>query len=30
MIVTCKEGDASFNVGDSLIKPEGSKVRCPK
>ena len=30
MIVTCKECDSSFNVGDSLIKADGSKVRCSK
>lgn len=30
MIVTCNECDASFNVDDSLIKEDGSKVRCSK
>jgi predicted Zn finger-like uncharacterized protein len=30
MIVTCNECDSSFNVDDSLIKDDGSKVRCSK
>ena len=30
MIVTCNECESSFNVGDSLIKADGSKVRCSK
>jgi predicted Zn finger-like uncharacterized protein len=30
MIVTCDECESSFNVGDSLIKADGSKVRCSK
>jgi predicted Zn finger-like uncharacterized protein len=30
MIITCKECNSSFNVGDSLIKETGSKVRCSK
>ena len=30
MIVTCNECDSSFNVDDSLIKADGSKVRCSK
>jgi predicted Zn finger-like uncharacterized protein len=30
MIVTCNECESSFNVGDSLIKDDGSKVRCSK
>ncbi len=30
MIVTCNECESSFNVDDSLIKADGSKVRCSK
>ena len=30
MIVTCNECESSFNVSDSLIKADGSKVRCSK
>ena len=30
MIVTCNECESSFNVDDSLIKDDGSKVRCSK
>ena len=30
MIVTCNECDSSFKVDDSLIKADGSKVRCSK
>ena len=30
MIVTCNDCDSSFNVNDSLIKADGSKVRCSK
>jgi pilus assembly protein FimV len=30
MIITCKGCNASFNLDESLLKPEGSKVRCSK
>ncbi len=30
MIITCKACNASFNLNESLLKPEGSKVRCSK
>ena len=30
MIITCKACNASFNLDESLLKPEGSKVRCSK
>jgi predicted Zn finger-like uncharacterized protein len=30
MIITCDECNASFSVGDNLIKKSGSKVRCSK
>jgi predicted Zn finger-like uncharacterized protein len=30
MIVTCNDCESSFNVDDSLIKADGSKVRCSK
>ncbi len=30
MIISCEECNSSFNVGDSLIKDTGSKVRCSK
>ncbi|MGD9227391.1 MAG: DUF3426 domain-containing protein [Desulfobacterales bacterium] len=30
MIVTCNECESSFNVNDSLVKADGSKVRCSK
>jgi predicted Zn finger-like uncharacterized protein len=30
MIITCKACKASFNLDESLLKPEGSKVRCSK
>lgn len=30
MIVTCEGCETSFHVGDGLVKPSGSKVRCSK
>lgn len=30
MIITCEECSTSFNLDESLLKPEGSKVRCSK
>ena len=30
MIITCKACNTSFNLDESLLKPEGSKVRCSK
>jgi len=30
MIIICKGCNASFNLDESLLKPEGSKVRCSK
>ena len=30
MIVTCNECESNFNVNDSLVKADGSKVRCSK
>jgi pilus assembly protein FimV len=30
MIITCKACNASFNLNENLLKPEGSKVRCSK
>jgi predicted Zn finger-like uncharacterized protein len=30
MIVTCEGCETTFHVGDGLIKPSGSKVRCSK
>ena len=30
MIITCQECSSSFNLDESLLKPEGSKVRCSK
>jgi pilus assembly protein FimV len=30
MIITCKACNASFNLNERLLKPEGSKVRCSK
>jgi len=30
MIINCKACNASFNLNESLLKPEGSKVRCSK
>ncbi|MEA1946945.1 MAG: DUF3426 domain-containing protein [Thermodesulfobacteriota bacterium] len=30
MIITCKGCNVSFNLDESLLKPEGSKVRCSK
>ncbi|WP_022665114.1 DUF3426 domain-containing protein [Desulfospira joergensenii] len=30
MIITCEECSTSFHLDDSLLKPEGSKVRCSK
>ena len=30
MIVTCEGCETSFHVGDGLVKPTGSKVRCSK
>ena len=30
MIIKCEKCSSSFNLKDSLVKPEGSKVRCSK
>lgn len=30
MIITCEECSTSFHLDDSLLKPEGSKVRCSR